>query len=72
MTSGQISSPQQLDDGFEMFKLAARQERELISLDVRYKAIADKLREPLYEKLFEEYKKTLFANSVVVSFDEKK
>jgi len=65
MKSGQISSPKLYDDGFELFKLVDRKERELISFDKRYIEILNTLRKPLYDKLFSDYKKSLFAESVI-------
>jgi len=69
MSVGQISAPEKLDDGFELFKLVDKKAKMLVPFEDRYNEIADVLRKPMYEKLFEEYKKSLYDNAVIVNFD---
>ena len=60
MEVGQVSALQEFDDGYELFKLIDKKEKRLVPFEDRYNEIADTLRRPLYEKLFEEYKKKLY------------
>lgn len=66
MKAGQTSTPVAVEDGFEAYKLVERRERQLMPFDQRYREIGEKLREPLYEKLFEDYKQSLFKDAVIV------
>jgi len=66
MSAGQISSPKKHEGGFELFKLVERRERQLIPFEKRYVEILNKLRKPLYEKLFSDYKENLFKESVII------
>ena len=64
----QFSPLQEDAAGIEIFKLLDKRESKLIPFEVRYKEMADKLRKPLYETLFDEYKASLYDNSVIVDF----
>jgi parvulin-like peptidyl-prolyl isomerase len=68
MEVGQISTPERLEDGFEMFELLEKKDRELVSFEEQYNEIANVLRKPMYEQLFEDYKKSLYDNAVIVNF----
>ena len=63
---GESSTPQYYDGGFELFTLLDRKEKKLIPFEQRYREIVDTLRAPLFEKLFDDYKKSLYQNSVIV------
>ena len=67
MKVGKFSPLQEDSAGIEFFKLIDKRESKLIPFDVRYKEIADTLRMPLYEKLFEEYKNSLYESSVIIN-----
>jgi hypothetical protein len=54
--------------GVELFKLINKKDEHLLSLEERYNEIADYLKRPKYDELFEEYKKDLFAGAAVVYF----
>ncbi|KKP28215.1 MAG: PPIC-type PPIASE domain protein [candidate division TM6 bacterium GW2011_GWF2_30_66] len=69
MLPNSISEPVLIEGGFELFKLIDRRERQLASFDQRYREITDLLREPLYDKLFDEYKESLIKDSVVVELE---
>lgn len=65
MNVGEVSELVAVDGGYEAFKLVDKRDRQLVPLDQRYKEIADILRAPLYEKLFEEYKQSLFKDCAI-------
>lgn len=65
----QISQPVEISGGFELFRLKEKREHRLQPLEERYTEIANTLRKPRYEKLFEEYKTSLFGSSSIVRFD---
>lgn len=69
MLPNTFSEPVFIEGGFELFKLIERRERQLASFDQRYREITDLLREPLYDKLFDEYKESLIKDSVVVELE---
>ena len=62
---GEFTSPLDTNNGVEIFTLLEKKEKRLVPVEERYKEIADNLREPLYNQLFEDYKKSLFAESVI-------
>jgi len=66
---GQMSLPIEYTNGFEIFKLIDKKDRRLVPIEDRYKDIADELRKPLYEKIFSEYKKSLYDGSVIVDLN---
>lgn len=65
----QISQPVEIAGGFELFRLKEKREHRLQPLEERYTEIANMLRKPRYEKLFEEYKTSLFGASSIVRFN---
>lgn len=65
----QVSQPVEIAGGFELFRLKEKREHRLQPLEERYTEIANLLRKPRYEKLFEEYKASLFGSSSIVRFD---
>lgn len=67
---GQISEPYRTDDGFEFFRLVQKKERRLKPLEMRYTEIANILRKPRYDKLFDEYKNQLFDAASIIRFDD--
>lgn len=67
---GQISDPVEVDNGFEVFKLVQAKERYLKPIEQRYTEIANILRKPRYDKLFDEYKQQLFDSASIVRFDD--
>ena len=54
--------------GIELFKLMNKKEEHLMSLEERYNEIAELLKRPKYNEMFESYKKDLFAHAAVVYF----
>jgi len=66
MKVGQTYHPQEYQNGFEIFKLVDKKDKQLVPFEERYKEIADELRRPLYEKLFQEYTSGLFENCTIV------
>jgi parvulin-like peptidyl-prolyl isomerase len=54
--------------GVELFKLINKKDEHLLSLEERYNEIADYLKRPKYDELFEQYKKDLFNGAAVVYF----
>lgn len=65
----EVSMPVEIPGGFELFRLKEKREHRLQPLEKRYTDIANTLRKPRYEKLFEEYKKSLFESASILDFD---
>lgn len=73
MAVGDISEPVEVDEGFELFRLANKKERKERVLDDALKnEITAILRQPLFKERFEEYKKSLFDKVAIVYYDEVK
>lgn len=68
MEPGQISLPQEIKGGFEMFKLVNKTPETIKSLDESYREIVDILRRPKYEELMQKYRESLIKNASVVYF----
>lgn len=54
--------------GFELLKLIDKREERLVPLEERYREIADTLRRPKYEELFNAYKTELLSSATVIYF----
>jgi len=65
---GDISLPQKVAGGFEMFRLVERHEEKLRSFDDRYREIVDILRRPKYNELLTQYRKELFGEASILYF----
>lgn len=70
MNVGDISKPQRVDGGFEMYRLKAKKEQALVPLQKRFREIVDKLREPKFKEMFDAYVKELFTTASIVYIDE--
>ncbi|HEX4068655.1 MAG TPA: peptidylprolyl isomerase [Candidatus Babeliales bacterium] len=68
MQPDQISVPQEVSGGFEMFKLVEKTPETVKSLEDSYREIVDILRRPKYEELMEKYKEALMKNASIVYF----
>ena len=68
MQLGEISRPQEIPGGFELFKLEEKNEKRLRSFDERYREIADILRQPKYNELLVTYRENLFNEASVLYF----
>lgn len=68
MRQGSISSPQEIDGGFELFRLVEKTDETIKSLDESYRDIADILRRPKYDELMRNYRESLFGNAGIVYF----
>lgn len=68
MEVGGIAMGNESAAGIELFKLMNKKEEHLVSLEERYNEIADILKRPKYNEMFEAYKKDLFTNAAVVYF----
>jgi hypothetical protein len=68
MEVGQISVPQEVSGGFEMFKLVEKTPEIVKSLDDSYREIVEILRRPKYDELMEKYKEALAKSASVVYF----
>ncbi len=68
MEPGQISEPQEVSGGFEMFKLVEKTPETVKSLEDSYREIVDILRRPKYDELMEKYKEALSKHASVVYF----
>lgn len=70
LAPGEITPPQEIDGGFELFRLKSKKPEHIISLEERYREIADILRKPKAEELLEKYKKSLLASASLLIFQE--
>lgn len=70
MNAGDISKPQRVVGGFEMYRLKDKKERKLVPIDKRFRIIIDTLREPKFKELFDGYVKELLAHASVVFVDK--
>jgi len=68
MEPGQISLPQEIEGGFEMFRLVDKTMQTVKSLEESYRDIVDILRRPKYEELMESYRQLLFKNVSILYF----
>jgi hypothetical protein len=68
MEPGQISLPQEVAGGFEMFRLLEKTLETVKSLEESYREIVDILRRPKYEELMENYRQLLLNSASVVYF----
>ena len=68
MNVGDISLPERMQRGFELFRLAEKVEQRIKTLEESYHEIVDILRRPKYDELMENYRTFLFKNSSVVYF----
>jgi len=68
MKIGAISSPERVQGGFELFRLVAKTDEHIKSLEESYREIVDILRRPKYEELMENYRQFLQDHSSVVYF----
>jgi hypothetical protein len=68
MQPGDISTPQEVNGGFEMFKLVEKTPQNIKSLDDSFREIVEILRRPKYDELMEKYKEALAKNASVVYF----
>lgn len=65
---GQISLPQEIENGFELFKLVEKTAEYRKSLDESYRDIVDILRRPKYEELMDNYRTMLMEHMSIVYF----
>ena len=68
MEPGDISLPIEISGGFELFRLKEKTEERVLTLDERYREIADILRQPKYKELLQAYKDSLFDTASITYF----
>lgn len=68
MEPNMISDPVQINAGFELFRLLEKREEREVPLENRYEEISHELKKPLFEKLFREYRKSLFDAASIVYY----
>jgi hypothetical protein len=66
MELGDISSPYNVNGGFELFRLVEKTAEQVKSLEESYREIVDILRRPKYEELMENYRQFLLNTAAVV------
>ena len=66
---GQISQPQEVYGGFELFRLVNMHEARLKPLDERYGQIVTLLRKPKYGELMAQFQKELLDSASIILFD---
>jgi len=65
---GEISAPQEVAGGFEIYKVFEQVPEHLVELSDRYREIVTALQEPRYNQLYEALKKELFDKSAIIRF----
>ncbi|HRN78151.1 MAG TPA: peptidyl-prolyl cis-trans isomerase [Candidatus Dependentiae bacterium] len=66
---GQISLPRESQEGFELYRLIAKTEEHVRSLEDRYREISSLLMQPRYIEMMQEYRKQLYDNAAIVYLD---
>jgi len=68
MELNQISLPQIVSGGFELFKLIEKTPERIKTLEESYRDIVDILRQPKYQELLREYREHLANSTAVIQF----
>lgn len=68
MKAGDVSEPQRVEKGFEVYRVKELVPERLVTLEKRYKEIEDELRAPRYNQLLAEYKNQVFKDATVIKF----
>lgn len=68
MKAGDVSAPQLVNGGFEVYRLTEFVPERVVSLEKRYKDIEDELRAPRYNQLLAEYKDQVFKDATIIEF----
>ncbi len=63
-----VSEPQAVSGGFELFQLISKKESRLLSLDERYVEIVQILQQPKYVDVMNKYREELFNSVSVIKF----
>ena len=66
MEPGDISMPEEVSSGFEMFRLVSKTPEYRKTLEESYRDIVDILRRPKYEELLEKYREQLLKNVSII------
>jgi hypothetical protein len=66
MELGDISMPEEISGGFEMFRLISKTPEYRKTLEESYRDIVDILRRPKYEELLEKYREQLLKNVSII------
>jgi peptidyl-prolyl cis-trans isomerase SurA len=69
MKQGDISIPIEVGHGFELYRLTEQIPQSVVPLENRYKEIENILRQPQFQKKFEEYKKSLYDFATIVYYN---
>jgi hypothetical protein len=70
MKPGDISLPQRVQNGFEIYRMKDKKERRLVPLQRRVRRIVDILREPKFKEMFDIYVKELFNTASIIYVKE--
>ena len=70
MKPGEVRLSQEIETGFDFFKLVELREHRLKTFEERYTEIADILRKPRYERLFAEFEQHFEATMPVIYMNE--
>jgi len=65
---GELSEPQEIKGGFELFRLKEARPEHLVPLADRSLEISNALRKPRYQQLMKEYEEQLMENASIVRF----
>ena len=63
---GCMHGPTKVAQGFELFEMIERRDKRTRTLDERYSEITEKLKEPTFKRLFDEYKTKLTSEASVL------
>jgi len=67
---GEMTEPIAREGGFELYRMKSKKPEVVVSLQDRYREIANTLRQPKFEQLMTAYRKELFDNASIVYFPE--
>lgn len=68
MKQGDISAPQKVRGGFEVYRLKGHKPTHVVALEKRYKTIEDELRAPRYNQLLAEYRAQVFKDATIIEY----
>jgi hypothetical protein len=68
MNVGDVSEPQAIANGFELFQLVDKKDRRLLTLDERYLSIVQSLQQPKYAVIMQKYQEDLMNSVSIVRF----
>lgn len=66
LSLGEVSEPQEVEGGFELFRMKSKKPEQKVSLEERYREISEQIRRPKYEEMLADYKKELLKDASIL------